>query len=35
METILEIVFAAFVTNYKKVKTVFSKKREPETTVSK
>jgi hypothetical protein len=35
METILEMVFAVFFTNWKKVKTVFSKKREPETTVSK
>jgi hypothetical protein len=35
METILEILFAAFFTNWKKVKRVFSKKKEPEKTASK
>jgi len=35
METILEILFAAIFTNWKKVKRVFSKKREPEPTVNK
>jgi hypothetical protein len=35
METILEILVAAIFTNWKKVKRVFSKKKEPETTVSK
>lgn len=35
METIFEILFAAIFTNWKKMKRVFNKKREPETTLSK
>ncbi len=35
METILEILFVAFFTNWKKVKRVFSKKKELDLTPSK
>lgn len=35
MEAILEVLFAAIFTNWKKVKRAFSQKREPEPTVSK